>query len=348
MKQHLLKILKDSHPYWRGQIALVAVCDALDGVPDGFNGQALRDAAVNLAGHRNAVAARDGEETGDAVSGIVAGLHDLAGLVETAPRDEYMPPSRRYRENRTALHDVIAATVRTVETGIPFAGFYETWHGDTIDRIAWNRFEDENGELWSSLWDLGWIGIQWHKGHDAYAGDYARGFLATYGIRAGSYVEMTSPREYNFTTDRIFVKVPAVEFMRVLRDLPADDLDVTAAGLFTSYDGFSSFYSPNVETWGNPLEDWDYNQRYAVMKCLADNFSPDDHDEWERDFAGEYNCNWPAETEAALYDSDCPRLARAVKIADYLKEREYRRHEALPGWPNLAALGTSETAAPAC
>lgn len=75
---------------------------------------------------------------------------------------------------------------------------------------------------------------------------------------------MSSPREYNFTTDRVFAHVPE-GVVRMLFDRSAKDghkvLAQVIKDTFTSYDGFMSFYSNSIEAWlEKPLEKWDHNE----------------------------------------------------------------------------------------
>lgn len=345
----------EARAYWTAQIALVATWTALEGGKEVFTVDNLRKREDVIIDGLNAIGERDGQDTCTAVLCIANDLGKLRReMVEAGPETDYLykeNPGYRYWKECRRIQADIAAAVWTVETGIPFQGFYETIHDDTMDQVATSAFQDDSGDLRDSLYELAWPGIQWHKGHEIYARDYAMTFLDHYGIRAGSFVEMVSPREYNFTTDRLFVKIPVVEFMRVLRELPADELDATACSLFTSRSGFSSFYSPDVETWGNPVEDWDYNQRYAVMVAWSDYVATGGymtHDDMERDFASEYTSNWPGETEEALFDSDHPGLKRALRIASYLRDRESRAYRVNPDLARHFRGDDQETAAPAC
>lgn len=91
------------------------------------------------------------------------------------------------------------------------------------------------------------------------------------------FEEMTSPREYNFTTDRLFAHIP----LKVLRDLfkrSAADRHKTLAKAIedrhSSYSGFVSFYSNDLREWlKKPLRDWDENELgtllYASLKLAG-------------------------------------------------------------------------------
>ena len=83
------------------------------------------------------------------------------------------------------------------------------------------------------------------------------------------FEEMTSPREYNFTTDRLFASVPLYLMQRLFK-LSRDVGHVTLEGIigerFTSRSGFISHYSNRLAAWvGKPLTDWDYNELGTLL-----------------------------------------------------------------------------------
>lgn len=75
---------------------------------------------------------------------------------------------------------------------------------------------------------------------------------------------MTSPREYNFQTDRLFADVPLKVMRELFKRSAADNhakLSHVIRQRFTSRDGFSSFYSNNLADWiAKPLREWDHNE----------------------------------------------------------------------------------------
>lgn len=90
-----------------------------------------------------------------------------------------------------------------------------------------------------------------------------------------TFEAMTSPKYYNFETDRVFVDIPADKVQAMFDHLKANDfaaLRKTLKARHTSYDGFHSFYSNDLETWlEKPLEDWDHNEIGSLLCAfLAD------------------------------------------------------------------------------
>jgi hypothetical protein len=103
-----------------------------------------------------------------------------------------------------------------------------------------------------------------------------------------AYESTESPREYNFSTDALYVTVNDPALLLSLTDTPK--LNATAAEFFTSRSGFHSFYSPLVDTWGE-LAEWDHNQLGALLttylRQVAEDKGLDENDmlEWmQEDF----------------------------------------------------------------
>jgi len=147
---------------------------------------------------------------------------------------------------------------------------------------------------------------------------------------------MSSPREYNFGTDRLFVNVPAVELARMRAELDESLMDKATARLFTSYDGFSSFYSADWKTdseWAE-FEGWDHNQNYALLlahwetRAERDGGSYDDPSDWETEWAESMTSDGLHRMDELLFPMDgcAPELERVLKAASYLRDREERQY----------------------
>jgi hypothetical protein len=179
-----------------------------------------------------------------------------------------------------------------------------------------------------------------------------------------AFGEMESPREYNFTTDRVFGRV-RLSTMRDLFNRSAADRHETLSRVirerFTSRSGFVSFYSNDVRDWvKKPLRDWDHNE-YGTLLWAALEIAGGDLDcreyysgffadvrktTLENDGAHDAWCNavdWPA-FEAARAEMRVERLAawllddgdaaRAWIAANPDHVSEMRQHAG----PSLAAL----------
>ena len=214
---------------------------------------------------------------------------------------------------------------------IPFSGFYESWHDAEFDNALEYMFDIEGngadyaGPLTQRFFDT----IDWRAAHTAYAKAYAENFAAALGCKVCEREEMISPREYNFSTDRLFAKFDASELRAMMaRADIREELDAVAADMFTSRDGFMSSYSPDVASWGDDLAEWDYNQRGALLRAAANVIIADGETFDQRaefDLMEHDRCNgaiddymWNNTTDGAVMGNRCDKIAR------YLAAREAR------------------------
>ena len=94
-----------------------------------------------------------------------------------------------------------------------------------------------------------------------------------------TFDEMVSPREYNFTTDRIFMSIPRNSVAKLFRISRAENhtkLREAIKDRFTSYDGFRSFYSNDLNDWlRKPLSSWDHNEIGTLLAALVGDLNAD-------------------------------------------------------------------------
>lgn len=194
------------------------------------------------------------------------------------------------------------------EAVIPFSGFYESDHDAALDCALEQMLQDDRGDVYQDLFMPAFDDIDWGKVHVSYAKEYVE-HLSHVTDHKFEFVELVSPREYNFTTDRIFVKT---ELRPLLVATPIETIRKAAAELFTSRSGFHSFYSPDIDTWG-PLEDWDYNQALALTGAWLHTH----HRKHERDIAESMR----EALENLVYAAGGRRLARCTTVAYLRRER---------------------------
>lgn len=163
---------------------------------------------------------------------------------------------------------------QTLQIHIPFSGFYESIHSDTIDHAVENLVSDDDGEPMQTHLDALYDIIPWNL----VRGEYAKEYVAHLDARMPldlplQFEELDSPREYNFTTDRVYCTVPSNFMVTLLNAVLANDglrdaFDTVCREWFTSRSGFSSFYEPDWREWAG-IEDasewWDTNQWSAVF-----------------------------------------------------------------------------------
>ena len=177
-----------------------------------------------------------------------------------------------------------------MEINIPFSGFYESQWSSLLDHEAEQTAEydaterqSEDGipeplRLDESVYhDAMYMACNWHNGYIAIAKDYviAMDTLITdeTGLELGlAFKDMTSPREYNFSTDRLFSDISRDSIARMFWFSRTLDKHDTLARIikerFTSYDGFHSFYSNDVAAWlEKPLSEWDHNE-LGTLLCV--------------------------------------------------------------------------------
>ena len=149
-----------------------------------------------------------------------------------------------------------------MQATIPFHGFYNSLHDAAFN----SALEQEGREVGD---------VDWRKAFHGYAAEFAKQFLHEINVQ-GQFDRLESPREYNFTTDRIFVDLPADEVRRMLAAVDPETLAQVAKDRHATRSGFISFYSPSVGDWG-PVDNWDCNQVGTLIIAFVD----DDERDWQ-------------------------------------------------------------------
>jgi hypothetical protein len=209
------------------------------------------------------------------------------------------------------------------EFSIPFAGFYESVHDqlfdDELDQMCENR---DSGDINHNLSYYLLDNINWKQAHTDYARDYTENFANALNIKGLKFIELDSPREYNFTTDRIFAKCSDAEFYRMFKLVKGEKLDKVCRENLASRAGFSSFYNPDFKTWGN-WKTWKNNQYSQVVEAYAIDmgYTDDSCTQWELMEDDISNGGI-----SSIIERNCKPdvLQRVYKIADYLTKRVSR------------------------
>lgn len=192
------------------------------------------------------------------------------------------------------------------EINLPFMGFYESWYSSGLDSEGDQWCENEAGDRQTEdgvpqhlrldqsdyaniLMDVS----DYHKMHIAVCKCYVDAFNNVIGEGVGielglAFAEMTSPRFYNFETDRIFAKI-GMDVVQKLFEKSATDAHETLAAVIkerhSSRDGFISFYENDLETWLDmPLDEWDPNHLCTLMLAVMRQSGewPEGRRDWER------------------------------------------------------------------
>ena len=171
-----------------------------------------------------------------------------------------------------------------MEARIPFSGFYESMWSQGIDdeqEPQAERLAEEHDIKETDFNELFFKHSRYHVGYAYVAEKYAPAFLDMLNSELGldlviKFKDMTSPKFYNFETDHIFVDITYRDVLKLARKVGRNALRKAAKAMFTSCDGFISFYDPDISTWG-PMRTWDHNQLYALMTAAVGTFSDEDN-----------------------------------------------------------------------
>lgn len=161
-----------------------------------------------------------------------------------------------------------------IEVEIPFMGFYESIHDENVTEAVCEAFsgcDDEDG-LPEDAFDLLWqeAEIPWRDLHNEYAKAFVEALSAEINVPL-EYVTMQSPKEYNFSTNRIFANMP-IERWKDIRTEVEDynNWSEVIRERFTNRSGFISFFSNDStdEEWTRedlePVQTRIYLEQYLL------------------------------------------------------------------------------------
>ena len=189
---------------------------------------------------------------------------------------------------------------------VPFSGFYDSiW--DSAEENDLDYYEEEGHLKYLDGWGL-------RKGaREELCDDYADRYIAELNSELGlnlkkaGTAEMVSPKYYNFTTDKIYVKVEIgdEDLERVIRlvDDDKERLRRVIKDRHTSCDGFISFMSNDIDEWvgGEIGGDNELYLSYALWYLLEASEPEFDYDSYEW---LEYCGMWEPQTEEAKAEYD--------------------------------------------
>lgn len=160
---------------------------------------------------------------------------------------------------------------------LPFCGFYESPHDSHFD--SWlesetYNLETEDGgtpEQVEKLQEL-YLKADWRAVHIAFAKTYADALethLQEEGGRAIKlqFLEMTSPRFYNFETDRIYCDIAQDDLQHMLATVTPEAWAAMVQEKCTSRSGFISFHSNDASEWPDDLSEWGEARLGMLLTC---------------------------------------------------------------------------------
>lgn len=157
------------------------------------------------------------------------------------------------------------------EIEIPFPGFYNGVLDMMIDDEILSCFDFEGTGDTDLVPDDFHMKYNGHDGMIAIAKIYAgvfQDYLDTeFNIKIDlPYKDMSSPKEYNFTTDRLFCEISEQGIKKLRKIASNKRLGEVIKARFTSYDGFISSYPNNIVEWlGKDCLEYDHNELGTLL-----------------------------------------------------------------------------------
>lgn len=225
---------------------------------------------------------------------------------------------------------------------IPFQGFYNSWYSDAIDReqeqfceyeVSENRVRADITE--SELNDLLWYCADYSAAYLEIAKKYVDAFQDYINEETGENIRlefetMTSPKYYNFTTDRIFCFIHPDDLARMFEEVKASpEFKDTIEARHKSRSGFISYYAHDLETWLlKDISEYDHNEAQTVLIAWL-SFKGIEEDSLA---FGVYELMADGETFFSAFDSAVDWKKYESKLADLIAEKDAENLELNPDY----------------
>ena len=167
-----------------------------------------------------------------------------------------------------------------LESTIPFDGFYNSFISADIDhqigqQIEWDCDIYDLNESEEEILYNNYLTVNTSYFYNQIAEDYTNFYIDNLNAKLNyaypdhgftlnaKFSLLTSPREYNFETDRIFIDIEknhAIDFIKYIIKNYKKELQKKIQDRFTSKDGFISFYKNSIDLWPKDYSEWDFNQ----------------------------------------------------------------------------------------
>jgi hypothetical protein len=161
-----------------------------------------------------------------------------------------------------------------LESTIPFDGFYNSYISSDIEhqigqQIEWDTdIFDLNEDEQQILWD-NYLSVNRSSFYNEIAEHYTDLYIDALNERLEGFTLkakfnlLTSPKEYNFETDRVFIDIEkdhAIDFIKYIIKNYKKELEKKIEDRFTSRSGFWSHYKNGLDLWTKDYSEWDHNQ----------------------------------------------------------------------------------------
>ena len=190
---------------------------------------------------------------------------------------------------------------------LPFGGFYENFScllDDDIQREIEYLSEEENTDLYFDDFNVDYTAAYLDISKD-YAAFYPRWIKKHTGLDIScEFIELWSPREYNFMTDRIYAYIPKLDLLSLInwpyRKAP-DLLPQYVQTKFKSRPGFIPFYDNDIRNWGSFFQ-WDDIQLSTMLEAVSFQIEGE-HPEFYDSLEGEFWDYWSGNNSVSFYMS---------------------------------------------
>ena len=166
-----------------------------------------------------------------------------------------------------------------------FEGFYCSWIDDEINHIArseaeyyaeeYDLSEDKQQEIEESYCTQNYdkLEVEICK---TYIPHYFEAIEDEIDFQLNaSFESLTSPRFYNFETDRLFVEIDDIKITMLMNWIfnnKLERLKEVVRDRFTPRSGYIPNYSNDLEAWGE-VDTWDYNQLGTALLVFVDEYA---------------------------------------------------------------------------
>jgi len=199
-----------------------------------------------------------------------------------------------------------------------FSGFYESIHDGAFDDEETRIIEDYPGHNWDDF--------RFKYDRIGYCKNYVSAIASEIGLKL-EFMELTSPREYNFTTDKISVYITNKELKIISSALNSDTLKNIIKKRFTSRDGFMSWYSNDIEEWKEkPVKDWNCVELGTLLDAwIIDSESKDYYN--DLDYVAYEYCqgNGQYVNYEILWDTEAEMQLEALKNLELSKLEAWKK-----------------------
>ena len=203
--------------------------------------------------------------------------------------------------------------MKKLEIIIPFAGFYNSEHDYNLDNGFNYLFSDDRGDVIESIRDKAFDRVPWSDIHIEYSKDYLEAFAENFEIGSLEFKSLISPKYYNYSTDRILALIDYKDLQKISANITDSDLEKSIKENFTSYDGFISHYSNDLDDWRlKDLEDYDHNESGLLLSIYCNKLD----DNWHFD---------PCDSCINYFNNiNDPIFNKCCNVINYLYQRKLR------------------------